>query len=847
MTDPADGDLPLASSGGHRPGTWRVWALLGLGLTLTALVARYTKSSVDEAQQREFAFVCDQIRGKTLDRLLAHEQILRSAAAFFEQTAHVSRDDWHRFTVRNRVEQQLPGVQGLGFSQRIPRAELAAHTALIRAEGYPAYEVHPVGDREMYSSIVYLEPFTGRNLRAFGFDMFNEPIRRAAMERARDQNVAALSAKVVLVQETSRDVQAGTLMYVPVYRTDRPTATVAERRVALRGWVYSPYRMRDLMQNIMGAWDVANERRIRLEMFDGDRGTPEALLYDSQPGTQGRAHPRLFLQRRLSSAGRPWTLQFTKTGQDSAGRQYAEVWLVLFGGLTTSVLLSVLLYSLLSVRGRAEQLAWQLTTKLRENDTKLREVNLQLEKAKESSETANLAKTRFLANMSHEMRTPLNAILGFAQVIARDSSFASKQVEYARTIIRNSDHLSRLINDVLDMSKIEAGQVQLKPVVFCLHDLFDDLKTVFHARSVAKGLRFVVDIDDSVPNDLQADEGKLRQVLLNLLGNAVKFTTTGEVRLRVRAEAVEGGPAAGRQTMTLLADVEDTGPGVAAEDVSLLFAAFVQTEAGAKAGGSGLGLSISRRLAEVMGGSLTVESELGKGSRFRLSVPVVAVEGAASSKKRKPRRIVGLKPGTGRVGVLVVDDARDNRSLLRAVLGVVGFEVIEAEDGAEALETFARTSPQAVLMDMRMPVMDGYEATRRLRATDAGSTTLIIAVTAIAFEDARQEVMDTGVDACLTKPVQLDLLFELLRSRLNLTYVYSDDSLLPPPPVDLRAPRPELPEALLGKLRQAVAEGDTARLYELIEEVESLSVEAARRLRSMADQYDYEQLNAWLA
>ncbi len=846
MPDPADGDVPPAPIGLHHPGTWKVWALLGVGLTLSVLAAGYTRATVDAAQKREFAFVCDQIRGKTLDRLLAHEQILRSAAAFFEQTADVSREDWHRFTARNRVEQQLPGVQGLGFSQRIPRAELAAHTAQIRAEGYPAYEVHPVGDRETYSSIIYLEPFTGRNLRAFGFDMFNEPIRRAAMERARDQNVAALSAKVVLVQETSRDVQAGTLMYVPVYRTDLPTATVAERRAALRGWVYSPYRMRDLMQNIMGAWDVANERRIRLEVFDGDHEAPGALLYDSQPGAQGQGHPRLFLQRRLRSAGRPWMLQFTKTGQDSAGRQYAEVWLALFGGVTTSVLLSVLLYSLLSVRRRAEQLAWQLTTKLRENDTKLREVNLQLEKARESSETANLAKTRFLANMSHEMRTPLNAILGFAQVIARDSSFASKQVEYARTIIRNSDHLSRLINDVLDMSKIEAGQIQLKPVTFCFHDLLDDLKTVFHARAIAKGLQFVVDIDDSVPHDLLGDEGKIRQILLNLLGNAVKFTAHGEVRLRVRAEAVPDALPSGARTMSLVVDVEDTGPGVTVEDVSRLFAAFVQTEAGAKAGGSGLGLSISRRLAEAMGGSLTVESEPDKGSRFSLAVPVVLVEGAAPPKKRKPRRIVGLKPGTGRVCVLVVDDARDNRSLLRAVLGRVGFEVIEAEDGAEALETFARTSPEAVLMDMRMPVMDGYEATRRLRATDAGRTTLIIAVTAIAFEDARQEVMDTGVDACLTKPVQIDLLLELLRSRLNLTYVYSDDS-MPPPPADTRAPRPELPEALLRNLRQAVAEGDTARLYELIAEVESLSVEAAQRLRSMADQYDYEKLNVWLA
>ena len=849
MPEQADGVARHDHSAGRPKGGWQIWALLVVGCAITALAVTYTKSSVDSGRAREFSFVCDQILLRTVVRVLAHEQILRSTAAFVEHATEVSRDDWRRYTERNRDEQQLPGIQGLGFALRIPRADLPAHLATIRAEGFPAYVVLPPGDRETYSAIIYLEPFTGRNLRAFGYDMLSEVTRRAAMERARDEDVAALSGKVTLVQETSLDVQAGTLMYVPVYRRDLPTSTAADRRAALRGWVYSPYRMRDLMQSIMSEWDVENERRIRLELFDDAAATPAALLYDSQPSATQQPRPLYTLERRMVAAGRPWTLSFSKTGRDPFGGEYAEVWLVLCGGLSTTLLLAGLLFNLLNVRLRAGRLAWQLTTELRENDAKLREVNLQLEKARESAEAASVAKTRFLAGMSHEMRTPLNSILGFAQVIARDFASASLPTEYARTIIRNSDHLSRLINDVLDMSKIEAGQVEVRPVVFSLRDLLDDVKTMFYPRALSKGLRFVVEIDPSVPHEAQADDGKVRQVLLNLLGNAVKFTTNGEVRLRVRATPLGEPLAAGTRALSLVMEIEDTGAGIGPDEVGQLFNAFAQTEQGAKAGGAGLGLSISRRLADAMGGTLTVQSALGKGSTFRFSVPVSAAGVVALPEKVTPRRIVGLEPGTRRVRILVVDDAADNRSLLRAVLGAVGFEIIEAEDGAQALETFARTSPEAVLMDMRMPVMDGYEATRRLRATEAGRSVLIAAVTAIAFDDARQEVMDTGVDACLTKPVEVAPLFELLRTKLDLTYVYSDDSMRPsaPPIVDLEAPRPPLPDKLLGGLRLAVADGDVARLHELIDEVALLEGNAAERLRAMADQYDYEQLTAWLA
>ena len=260
-------------------------ALLLAGLIATAVAAWYTHAAVEGAAQQAFAFACADIQGKILDRLRAHEQILRSGAAFVEETAGGTREGWRHFTQRQQREQRLPGIQGLGVALVIPRANLAEHLRTIRAAGFPDYRVRPEGERDPYSAIVYLEPFTDRNLRAFGYDMLTEPVRRAAMERARDQDAAALSGRVVLVQETDTDVQAGTLMYVPVYRTGQPIATVAQRRAALRGWVYSPYRMTDLMQGILGGWNLAGATRIRLEVFDGEQTAPAALLYDKSATT----------------------------------------------------------------------------------------------------------------------------------------------------------------------------------------------------------------------------------------------------------------------------------------------------------------------------------------------------------------------------------------------------------------------------------------------------------------------------------------------------------------------------------------------------------------------------------
>ena len=354
---------------------WWTAGLLLVGLLATGLRARSAKLLQEEIEQQDFDFACSEVQANIHYRLKAHETILRSAAAFFESAQGVTRQEWHRYIELQKIDQSFPGIQGVGFTLLIPREQLASHLQTIRAEGFPTYQVRPAGEREVYTSIIYLEPFTNRNLRAFGYDMLSEPVRRAAMERARDRNEAALSGKVTLVQENNQNVQAGTLMYLPVYRQGLPHETTAQRSTALLGWVYSPFRMDDLMSGIMGDQLLEDKQGISLEVFDGEQAAPSALLYASSLTQRAPAPVGPWVsQRRLVVAGQPWTLRFVRNSGAQPGVGHGMVWFVWFGGVSLSLLLSGLVYSLFSIQFKAQQIAGRLTKDLRASQEKFRAI-----------------------------------------------------------------------------------------------------------------------------------------------------------------------------------------------------------------------------------------------------------------------------------------------------------------------------------------------------------------------------------------------------------------------------------------------------------------------------------------
>ena len=481
----------------------------------------------------------------------------------------------------------------------------------------------------------------------------------------------------------------------------------------------------------------------------------------------------------------------------------------------------------------------EMLDKIEKREKELESVNKQLAQSEQTALAATQAKSAFLANMSHEIRTPMNAILGFSQLMLRDPGATPKQRENLATINRSGEHLLNLINNILELSKIEAARITVNPITFDLHLLLRDVETMLRVRTDTKQLRFIVEIQEDVPQYAVGDENKIRQILINLLGNAVKFTREGGIVLRVRFDEEK------QQQGQLIAEIEDTGTGISENEIASLFEAFKQAESGIKiGGGTGLGLAISRQFARMMGGEISVRSELGKGSCFRLQIPIVIGQSDQLQSQIYWRpHIVGLHPDQESRRILIADDEPDNRSLLVQMLTPIGFQIREVTNGAEAIREFTAWQPHLILMDMRMPTMDGYEAIRLIRVKPRGKEVKIISVTASAFEENRQESLKIGTDEFLRKPFREAELFEKIQKLLGVKYLCSDNVLnntvetmavKVPSPATLNA----LPGELIEQLCEAAIEGDFDKVLTLISHVEKHDSCLAQSLRTVAERFD---------
>jgi signal transduction histidine kinase/DNA-binding NarL/FixJ family response regulator len=791
---------------------------LGLGLALSLLVSGSLRDW-ERREARDQVVQVAQERAEVLrGQIMRSMEVLHAIAALYQTRGEVSREEFGKF-VSSALARQ-PELQALAWDPRVPGVEREAWEKRAHDEGFPNFHfteekdestLVPAETREEHFPVFYLETLQ-RNEAAFGFDVYSETRRRKALELARDSGQAMATAPLRLAQEQGS--QRGFLVFQPLY--DGEPATREERRARLRGFAVAVFRVGDLVSASLHATE---EKGLAATITDK---ASDVVIYRQEAPSGESAW-----ETTLDVAGRQWLLHFTPKADFRGAAWQSRA--ALLAGLVITGLTTAFLWN--DAR-RAAQVAKSHAALLAEIDIRKR--------AETSAEAASRAKSEFLANMSHEIRTPMNAILGYSQILLRDESLHPFQRDALATISSSCDHLLHLINEILDLSKIDAGRMELAPVDFDLVGLVRELTALFQHPCEEKQLGLRVEgLDDRRVQPVRGDVGKLRQVLINLLGNAVKFTARGRVTLRV----------APSENDAWRFEVSDTGPGIPSEAQAAIFKPFQQGPGSRVHGGTGLGLTIARRQVELMGGHLEVRSEAGAGSTFLFTIALPATLGRNAAAAPETREVERLA-AESEVRALIVDDIRENREVLSAMLAAIGCEIVLAENGRQALEAVSVSRPDIVFMDMRLPEIDGLEATRRI-VSDYGANGLkVVAMSASVLEHERESYLKAGCDDFIAKPFRSTRVYDCLRHLLGVEFEYRQPVEVAGGPPGLDFGRIVLPEDLVTRLMMAAELHSATVLKSCLRELEETGEPGQRlagHLREFLASYDMEMIQKIVA